>query len=464
MKLEIKILWMIIFLSPFFVFSQSAPDLEDLIQAAIANDGNLNQQKLQHQITQLSDERLKDIFLPRVNLTAQTGYLYTSTNYKTPGLHIPLIEELELNIPQRTNRLNVSGISATAKAEASMLIYSGGKVKYLKEANREKGKSEQILLEKTIDDIIVEISKAYDQFSLLHHSKLVLDASKERLAINRKTADKALSYGLITPYDHQKIELAQAILDSKLIEYEGKRELLITQLHLLTGMERERIAKIDPALQPIDYLVSSTEVDQRAEIRALEHGIQAAENKIKAEEKWWVPKVMAKASVAYMGLYEGKITTSDEIISGSNYRLDLNPNRLHIFPMVQAGIGFQWDIFDGREGKTNVAEAQINKEILIQKKNEAEKLLKLNLANNQTEFEIAYAQIELKNKEVELAQKALKNIEKEFRYGTKTSSVLIEAENDLLNAELELQTAIFNQRRNAIELMRSTQNLKIENL
>ena len=63
-----------------------------------------------------------------------------------------------------------------------------------------------------------------------------------------------------------------------------------------------------------------------------------------------------------------------------------------------------------------------------------------------------------------MAQKALKNVEKEFRYGTKTSSDLIEAENDLLNAELELQTAIFNQRRNAIELMRSTQNLKIENL
>src|SRR5690625_5895151 len=119
MKLKIKILWMITFLSPFSVFSQSVPDLEDLIQAAIANDGNLNQQKLQHQITQLSDERLKDIFLPKVNLTAQTGYLYTSTNYKTPGLHIPLIEELELNIPQRTNRLNISGISATAKAERS---------------------------------------------------------------------------------------------------------------------------------------------------------------------------------------------------------------------------------------------------------------------------------------------------------------------------------------------------------
>src|SRR5690625_7665033 len=120
-----------------------------------------------------------------------------------------------------------------------------------------------------------------------------------------------------------------------MIEYEGKRELLITQLHLQTVMERERIANIYPVLQPIYYLVSSTEVDQRAEIRGLEHGIQAAENKIKAEEKWWVPKVMAKASVGYMGVYEGKITTSGGIISGSNYRLDLKQNRSRIVPMAQ---------------------------------------------------------------------------------------------------------------------------------
>lgn len=463
MKTEFKILWLIFTLSPFIGFPQSVPDLEELIQAAINNNENLNQQKLQHQITQIDDDRLKNVFLPKIDLTAQTGYLYTSTDYKTPGLHLPIIEELNIIIPQKTNYLNISGISTTAKVEASMLIYSGGKVKYLKEANKEKGKSEQILMEKTIDDIIVEVSKAYDQFSLLHQSKIVLDGAKERLEINRKTADKALSYGLITPYEHQKIELAQFVLDSKLIEYQGKKELLIIQLCLLTGINRERIESIQPLLKPIDYIASSYEITQRAEIRALEYGIQAAENKIKAEEKWWVPKVMARISVSYLGLYEGKISTSKELIAGTNYKLKLNPSRLHIFPMLQAGLGLNWEIFDGREGETKIAEAKINKEILIHRKNEVEKLLKLNLANNQTEFEIANSKIDLK-KEVELAEKALVNVEKEFRYGTKTSSDLIEAENDLLNAELEFQTAIFNQRRNAIELMRSTQILKIENL
>ena len=64
----------------------------------------------------------------------------------------------------------------------------------------------------------------------------------------------------------------------------------------------------------------------------------------------------------------------------------------------------------------------------------------------------------------QIAAKGLEQVEKEFRYGTKTSSALIDAENDLQNAELELQTAIFNQRRAAIELMKSTQNLNPENL
>lgn len=90
--------------------------------------------------------------------------------------------------------------------------------------------------------------------------------------------------------------------------------------------------------------------------------------------------------------------------------------------------------------------------------------MNLNLANNQTNYNIANAQIKLKEKARQIAAKGLEQVEKEFRYGTKTSAALIEAETDLQNAELELQTAIFNQRVSAIELMKSTQNLNPENL
>lgn len=453
---------------PLVFSAQQAPTLQELINAALGSDGTLIQQNLENKFTLLDDQKLKDIFLPKVDISGKAGYLYTSAHLKSPEIGIPPIPPIFPGaiIPegQLSNNLNISGFSALAKAEASVLLYSGGKVKYLKEANKEKNISENLLMEKSRDEIITEVSKAYDQMALVQESKKVLDEAKKRLDINRKTADKALGYGLITPYDRKKIELAQANLDSKLVEYEGKKELLITQIYLLTGIEQERIALIEPKLETISYEVLDQNIENRVEIQALDHGIKATEFKIKAEERWWVPKVQAQTSLSYFGLFNSTITTSKDLLPNTGKKLDLNPANTNIFPLFQAGVGFKWDVFDGNEGKHLVERAKIEKEILENKKRDASKKLNLNLANNQTNYTIAKAQIKLKEKSREIAREGLDQVEKEFRYGTKTSSALIDAENDLQNAELDLQTAIFNQRRSAIELMKSTQNLQIEKL
>ncbi len=453
---------------PLVFSAQQAPTFQELINAALGSDGTLIQQNLENKFTHLDDQKLKDIFLPKVDISGKAGYLYTSAHLKSPEIGIPPIPGIFPGavIPegQLNNNLNISGLSALAKAEASVLLYSGGKVKYLKQANKEKNISENLLMEKSRDEIITEVSKAYDQMALVQESKKVLDEAKKRLDINRKTADKALGYGLITPYDRKKIELAQANLDSKLVEYEGKKELLITQIYLLTGIEQERIALIEPKLESISYEVLNQNIENRVEIQALDHGIKATEFKIKAEERWWVPMVQAQTSLSYFGLFNSNISTSKELLPNTGKKLDLNPANTHIFPLFQAGVGFKWDVFDGNEGKHLVERAKIDKEILENKKRDASKKLNLNLANNQTNYTIATAQIKLKEKSREIAREGLEQVEKEFRYGTKTSSALIDAENDLQNAELDLQTAIFNQRRSAIELMKSTQNLQIEKL
>lgn len=458
---------LIVFL-PLVFSAQQAPTLQELIDAAMQNDGTLTQQNLENKFTKLDDEKLKDVFLPKVEVSGKGGYLYTSAHLISPEIGIPAIPPLfsGVTIPEGafSNTLNISGLSTSAKAEASILLYSGGKVKYLKEANREKNIAENLLMQKTRDEIITEISKAYDQMALVQESKKVLDEAKKRLDINKTTADKALGYGLITPYDRKKIELAQAILDSKIVEYEGKKELLITQIHLLTGINRDRIALIQPQLETISYEVLDQNIENRVEIQALNHGINATDFKIKAEERWWIPKVQAQTSLSYFGLFNNNITSSKDILPNSGRKLDLTPSNINIFPLFQAGVGFKWDVFDGNEGKHKVETAKIEREILENKKRDASKKLNLNLANNQTNYTIADSQILLKKKALDIAKEGLVQVEKEFRYGTKTSAALIEAENDLQNAELEYQTAIFNQRRSAIELMKSTQNLQVEKL
>lgn len=465
MKNNLLIFTLGFFVLPAFGWAQSAPDFKELLDSAMVRDSDLKMQITQNKLTDLDEHKLKDIFLPTLELSGQVGYVNATARLTSPEINLqPFIQ-----IPEGryNNNLNISGFSGIAKADAKMLVYSGGKVKYLKKAIEEKKVSENILLEKTRDEVMASISKAYDQLALIHQSKNVLDESKKRLDINRKTADKALGYGLITPYDHKKIELAQATLDAKIVEYEGKKELLLTQLYILTGINKERLRMIEPILSPVDMLSHEKGIEQRAEIRALEHGIVAADYKIKAERTWMIPKVQLMASAYYIGLYGSRIKTSENVIPAipalgyEGARLDWRPTNINILPLFTAGVGFKWEIFDGREGKHAEETARIGKEILQNQKEDALKKLTLNLANNQTNYDIATAQIALKSKEKELAKNALVQAEKEFRYGMSKSSQLIEAESDLEVVELEYQNAIFNQRRAGIELMRSTQELDI---
>lgn len=451
---------------PVFGFTQSAPSFRDLVNAALERDEILKQQFYEMESVELDQKKLKNLFLPKVEISGKTGYLYGSTNLTTPSITLPKLPPVfpGMSIPENNNTYSLSGFSGSARAEASVLLYSGGKVKYLNQALDEKKKSQEELLNNNKNEIISTISKAYDQFALIHQSKNVLDQSKKRLSANKKTADKALGYGLITPYEHKKIELAEAILDSKISEYEGKREMLITQLELLTGVSRESIAQIDPKINVIEYFAENESVENRSEIKALNHGILATDYKIKAENTWWIPKVQAVTSLSYMGLYGEHITSSEEVFPLSRKKLDVNTNPISFFPIFQAGIGFKWNVFDGYQAKTEIEKMKIEKKILESKKTDATRKLQLNLANNKMNYSISYSQIALKEKQKEIAKKALVQADKEFRYGTIKFTQFLDSQNDLENAELEYQTAIFNQRRAAIELMRATQNLNIENI
>ncbi|SHL36483.1 TolC family protein [Chryseobacterium polytrichastri] len=468
MKSNLLIFTLGFFLLPTVGWAQSAPEFKELLDSAMVRDSDLKMQITQNKLTDLDEHKLKDIFLPTLEVSGQVGYINATARLTSPEINLaPFIR-----IPEGSfnNNLNISGFSGIAKTEAKMLLYSGGKVKYLKKAIEEKKMSEDILLEKTKDEVVATISKAYDQLALVHQSKRVLDESKKRLDINRKTADKALGYGLITPYDHKKIELAQATLDAKVVEYEGKKELLLTQLFILTGIQKERLRMIEPVLSQVELLNPENGIEKRAEVRALEHGIVAADYKIKAERTWMIPKVQLMASAYYIGLYGSRIKTSENVIPAvpaigyEGAKLDWRPTNINILPLFTAGVGFKWEIFDGREGKHAEETARIGKEVLLNKKEDALKKLTLNLANNQTNYDIATAQIALKSKQKELAKNALVQAEKEFRYGISKSSQLIEAESDLEAAELEYQNTIFNQRRAGIELMRSTQELDITRL
>ena len=115
-----------LFLLTVLGWGQSAPDFKELLESAIVRDADLMMQKTKNKVTELDQHKLKDIFLPTLEVSGQAGYLNATTRLSSPEINL----EPFLTIPSGaySNNLNISGFSGIAKADAKMLLYSGGKV------------------------------------------------------------------------------------------------------------------------------------------------------------------------------------------------------------------------------------------------------------------------------------------------------------------------------------------------
>lgn len=440
-------------------FSQTAPSLKEILDSALVVDHSLQNSELNVELTKIDQERIKDAYMPKVEIDAQGGYLYSAFNLTSPGFALP---SLGLAVPENTNNYRLSSWVVTANAKASVLLYGGGAVSNLKKANQAKMDAQTVMLEKDKQEIMSQTLTAYDQLGMLKEVKNVLDAAEKRLQENKVTAEKAFSYGIITSYELKKIELAQSQLQAKKREYEGKRRLILLQLHVLTHIEMNRLEQLDVNLETI-VTEKQESVTNKPELQALTHSIEAYQYKLKAAKTWWVPKVGASASLGYAGLLNGTLKSKDPMML-TGKPLDYRFNDLNVFPLVNAGIGLKWDVFDGREGISSVKKAKIDLRIAENNQRDAQEKLDLNLQKTQIEVQISEDQLAEKAKAREIAGNAMKQASEEFKVGLIKSTQLVEAENDLQQAEMEYAQAIFNQRRASVNYLKAAGNLTIEKI
>ena len=435
------------------------PSLHELVDSAINRDYTLANKLLDIQLTQIDAKKLKDATLPTLEFVAKDAFLLSSFNVNsTDIINIP---QLNVNIKTGDNRFTTTGNLLAANAGASVLLYSGGKIPQLKKALKYKADAQRILTEQDKQQITGNIIQAYDQLALLKQVKKVLELSAVRLDGYRKTADKALNYGLSTPYERQKIEVAQAQLASKIQDYEGKLSLVLEQLSLLTHIDKERLLLVDKELVTIAVPMEGG-IENRAEVRALEAKQQAQRYQINAARTWFIPKVLASSSLGYTGFMAGHISSSEPLIAGGTTKLSANFPNLNIFPLFNVGIGLKWEIFDGNAGKHEIESARIEYQQTENEKREANEKLELNLAKCKVDYKTAHTQIQLAVTQQQTAQNALTQATKEYRTGLIKSLQLIDAENDFEQAALGYVQSVYNQRRAAAALLMATNSLTVQ--
>ena len=439
---------------------QQAPTLAELAEKAIAKSYDLANAELGIAAERETRQSIREVYLPHLEANGKYAYLNSDLKVDIPTATLPL---LDLPIFEGSTSFPTHGNLWTADLTASAVLFSGTKAPKMGKALDYKIEAEEHLLEKQRQDIIEQVSTAYDQLALLKQVQRVLDDSRKRLAIEKETAEKAFGYGLITSYELRKVDVAQATLAAKQQEYEGKHDLLLKQLNQLTDVPVDELATIDADLLPYSVDNNAAGVDNRPEIAALDAAIEASNYKIAAEKTHWIPKVQAIARIGYYGLSDAALKTPYHLpVSGQPVRLDLN--RLQAFPTYTVGIGMKWDIFDGNAGKREVNKARIALKQAENNRAQAGELLRLNLDKAQTEYELANKQLTAADVRKTTAQTAVQLAHKEYQVGLIKVAERIGAETDYQQAALDYAQAIFDQRRAAHQLLLATGSLTIDQL
>ncbi len=79
---------------PLSFSAQTAPSLKELVDAAMSKDAAIEQQNLESKANGLDQQKLKDIFLPKVEISGKGEYLNATAKFLSPEIAIPAIKPI----------------------------------------------------------------------------------------------------------------------------------------------------------------------------------------------------------------------------------------------------------------------------------------------------------------------------------------------------------------------------------
>jgi outer membrane protein TolC len=473
---------------------QVSPELKEFIELSLNKDRKVAEKDIDKQIAEVQQKAVRSAYIPKLEFGGKYLFAYSSVNskigdvegfesigklqefMKNPAFPVmfPTLAGLTGEITKLEQLMVQQGMSIPAisknikgdlygnyyglDATATMLLYSGGQVPNISKALDEKIKVQNALSDKYKSDVISEVIVYYDQLALLNQSKQVLDESAIRLAAEKKFASLALKNGLATSFDTLKIAVANANLDAKLSEYESKKTLLYQKLAQLTGEPTTRFETANPGLDLLIYADSTSDISNRAELRALTAGAEAQKFMLKAEKSHYLPKVQALASVRYDHIFNADANMNAPL------PMDMKIDNIDFGPTYMVGVGFKWEIFDRSGGSAKVKQAKLEVQKAENAKEDARELLQLNQTKVTTNYQSTISQVKYKDKQRQAAKMALELAQKAYNEGVINITERLATETEMQNAELEYLQAAFAQRQSALECYKSTGSLTLSNI
>jgi outer membrane protein len=365
---------------------------------------------------------------------------------------LSFVEEPKFTFPGSSEAVSLFPVyvnNYSAGLTLSETIFSGFRLKYAKESQKLLRDAAAMDLANDRNEIAFDIVQAFYNLYKLQASQELVDKNIELTKQRVRDAELALKNGLATKNDVLRWQLQQSNLELTKIDIANNIEIANYDLNLMLGMKVNK--KIIPDVSSINDLLQVKSIDEyfnqstisRSDLAAAEMRSRASYNAMKVAGNSYLPRV----SVA------GEI-------------LDARPNPRWIPPVDVAhtswmvGVNLNWDLVSLYSNRHNVDEQKSLYRQTVEGQNLINDAAKSEI--NRNYFLFTEAQQKAKVMETSVAQSAenFRLMDSRYKNSLVLLTELLEANNQLLSAQINLAMAKADIQVAYYRLQKSTGSIK----
>lgn len=316
-----------------------------------------------------------------------------------------------------------------ARLDMQWPIYTAGRADALERAARAEQSAAANDLESARADLRLETTRAFWALVTATESVRVVRAAVERVESQLRDVRARFEAGFLPPNDVLTVESRLSQQRTALLQAENVRDAARAELARLIGARLDAELEADAVLAPDPASAVQADVQtalaQRADRKAVEDRVRASEARIDAVRAERRPTISLAGGFDY---------------ARPNPRIFPRQDRFD--DAWDVGVNVSWTFWNAGRTSAAIAEARLASEAARARLADVDSRIALEIRQRQLDLNSARAQVETAGAAVAAATEARRVVEERVRAGVATTTELLDAQVDQLQAELDRTRAL----------------------
>ncbi|TAK16428.1 MAG: TolC family protein [Acidobacteria bacterium] len=317
------------------------------------------------------------------------------------------------------------------RADAAMPLYTGGRIEALVASAEADKLAADADLKTAGADAALDVARAYWSLVTAREAERVVEQGLRRMDAYVSDVKARVDAGVLPPNDLLSAQAQRARQSVALIQARNAASVAQSDLCRLVGLD------LDTTILPTASLMAP--IPSVAAMSALPINAMTEQARAGRTER----DALTRRAEAARAAGDASRAALRPQISVSGGVEESRPNA-RIVPRVdafhsswEAGVGVTWQLFDGGKGKADRAAAAAQATALERRRDDFDAMLGVELRQRRGDVEAGKAALAASAEAVSAATEARRVITERFKAGVATSTDVLDAENALLEAELE---------------------------